>query len=110
MFNKNMIEQFNKPVDWFVENVKCCANCRHWVVDNKKVSFTHGLAYNLCDEKDKSVVVSWDNYCYRYHEKDFPCKRQENLIVEIRALNDTEKAMFLEQARQAKLKGKKRKK
>lgn len=54
--------QFDKPLDWFKWNVKCCYNCRNW----QKAPYLRGdYAYNFC-AKQKDMMTAWDSCCQLY--------------------------------------------
>lgn len=70
-------EQFNKPLDWFKQNVKCCYNCIWWLKDS---SLMFEYAYNSCMEAkfDTKTVefTPWDAYCDKYNGS----RTEENLL------------------------------
>lgn len=55
-------EQYDKPIDWFKYNVKCCYNCRNW---QKDISLMGDYAYNFCN-KQKNMMTCWDSCCQFY--------------------------------------------
>lgn len=55
-------EQYDKPLEWFKWNVKCCYNCRHWERDP---SLFGEYAYNFC-AKQKDMMTFWDGCCQCY--------------------------------------------
>lgn len=60
------IAQFEKPVDWFKCNVKCCYNCCYWFVD-PELMFEY--AYNPCNRMCDSEMVrmtAFDAHCKHY--------------------------------------------
>lgn len=61
------IEQYEKPVDWFKNNVKCCYNCSKWEQDH---SLIFEYMYNPCEEigcKDGNLrMTAFDAVCDKY--------------------------------------------
>lgn len=56
-------EQYNKPIDWFKWNVKCCYNCRNW---KKDPSLMGDYAYNFCEREENNMMTLWDTCCQHY--------------------------------------------
>lgn len=60
------VEQYDQPIEWFKENVKCCYNCKNWEVDP---TLKCEYMYNTCKkiERDKVFrMVAYDAHCSRY--------------------------------------------
>ena len=60
--SKEAVEQFEKPNDYFKDNVKCCHTCIHWTRD---YSLMGDYAYNFC-ELWEGRMTKWDAHCVDY--------------------------------------------
>lgn len=67
-------EQLNKPVSWFIDNVKCCRNCHNWMRD---IALMGDYAFNVCKAIEKPYMTAWDSYCKEYKGT----AKQENLVM-----------------------------
>lgn len=65
--SKEAVEQYEKPVEWFKNNVKCCNNCKHWEVDP---TLMYEYAYNTCEligcKDGKLTMTVFDGVCDNY--------------------------------------------
>lgn len=75
--SKEAVEQYDKPVEWFKREVKCCRNCLHLQRDPSLIG---DYALNCCAMHPKVngqiVMVRWDGFCDDY--KGFA--KEENLL------------------------------
>ena len=59
--DKQIIEQWCKPISWFNYNVKCCYNCTNWQRD---LTLAGDYEYNFC--KVNNRLKAFDRYCDNY--------------------------------------------
>lgn len=76
--SKEAVEQYEKPVDWFKSEVKCCRNCLHWQRDPSLIG---DYALNCCNmhrrnKKGDICMTRWDAFCDDY--KGFA--KEKNLL------------------------------
>lgn len=66
--------QYDKSIDWFKDNVKCCYNCLEWYRDPMPMG---DYAYNGCLAHEDHITV-WDAFCDDW--RGFAKGKEENLL------------------------------
>ena len=66
--SKEAVEQYEKPVDWFKSEVKCCRSCFHW---QRNPALLGDYAMNFCamhpkNKKGLLCLTRWDSFCDDY--------------------------------------------
>ena len=75
--SKEAVEQYDKPVDWFKSEVKCCRNCLHWRRDPSLIGDYALNCSNMHQKRAGEVVMTrWDAFCDDYKG----LAKEENLL------------------------------
>ena len=65
--SKEALEQYNKPIEWFKTNVKCCYNCPNWDVDwSLKAEYKYNSCRKIMGTIDGFIMTPFDAFCKDY--------------------------------------------
>lgn len=81
--SKERDEQLRYDYDWFRDNVKCCSNCKHYIVD---YSLKNRYMFDWCDILGGNS--RWDVICEKYETRGFNSEMQENLFGRVKIVEE----------------------
>lgn len=92
MITKEIKEQWDRPIEDFQKNVKCCYNCKHWRNDSPLA--IHSCELKTAGSNGNKPLTAWDWCCTEYAggatEENLICKLTDEETFEIQKLADEE--------------------